>query len=168
MQQDVPRCMRHRLSPLRGWGCVRAPTHGLRHGLHSSAASRLQQENSLPCATNATNPDLANIDSRRSTKDKTVTQVTSHHKMIDKDSNRERGDEQDAPMPEATSRTTAPKERKNTAHGASHGWPARNRAQPLRGGRKQRLNQRAAPATIMSAMKHGGTAASAVRKHFTL
>jgi len=41
---------------LRGWRCLRAITHGLRHGLHSSAASRLRQESSLACAPNAAWP----------------------------------------------------------------------------------------------------------------
>ena len=42
VQQDISRCMRHALSPLRAWVPISALTHGLRRGLLSSAASRLR------------------------------------------------------------------------------------------------------------------------------
>ena len=43
MKQDISGCMGHSLSPFRGLVIYSvALTHGLRHGLHSSAASRLR------------------------------------------------------------------------------------------------------------------------------
>src|SRR5579863_1748511 len=125
MQQDVSGCMRHLLSPLRGWDLSRARTHGLRRGLQSSAALRLRSPRlQLTCLASAWLVSHVKILRVRGLKS-----GDRCHKWPQRCFNsgiQNDGRRSPAEKP-ASSRKPAPKERKNAALGASRGYACRRR-----------------------------------------